>query len=173
MDLEIVAAHLGNARADLDAVMALLREARSWHQQQGVEAWREFDVTRIAADIEAGRVTLARSASRACGTVTLMQSDGLVWAEEAGDALYVHKLAVARRDAGLGIGAQLLRWAQGAARQRGKRWLRLDTWDGNRKMRDYYERQGFRHVRDQYFAPDSDLPADYRGSHKSLYQLEL
>ena len=39
--------------------------------------------------------------------------------------------------------------------------------------RDYYERQGFRHVRDQYFAPDSPLPADYRGTHKSLYQLEL
>jgi len=52
----------------------------------------------------------------------------------------------------------LLRWTQDVARQSGKRWLRLDTWDGNRKMRDYYERQGF---------------LDYRGTHKSLYQLEL
>ena len=38
--------------------------------------------------------------------------------------------------------------------------LRLDTWDGSRKMRDYYGRQGF--VRDQYFHPDRPLPADYR-----------
>jgi len=40
-------------------------------------------------------------------------------------------------------------------------------------MRDYYEREGFRHVRDEYYAPDSPLPADYRGTHKSLYQLDL
>ena len=173
MQIAIAAAHLGNARADLDAVMSLLREARSWHAKQGVDAWREFDTARIAADIAAGRVYVAQSSVEVCGTVTLVESDGLVWGEERGDELYVHKLAVARRHAGLGIGAQILRWAQGLARERGKRRLRLDTWDGNRKMRDYYEREGFRHVRDQYFAPDSLLPADYRGTHKSLYQLDL
>ena len=118
MPLAIAAA----GRADLEAVMSLLREARLWQR---------------------------------------------------GDELYVHKLAVARRHGGLGIGAEILRWAQGLAAQRGKRRLRLDTWDGNRKMREYYERQGFRHVRDQFFAPDSPLPADYRGTHKSLYQLDL
>jgi hypothetical protein len=155
MQLAIVAA----GRADLEAVMQLLREARGWHQAQGVEAWREFDLARIAADIDAGCVYIAHGTAGVCATVTLMESDAQVWAEEQGDAIYVHKLA--------------LRWARGAARQKGRRWLRLDTWDGNRKMRDYYERQGFRHVRDQYFAPDSPLPADYRGTHKSLYQLEL
>ncbi|HEY3075262.1 MAG TPA: GNAT family N-acetyltransferase [Burkholderiales bacterium] len=159
--------------AELEAVMGLLREARSWHQKQGVDMWREFDSARIAADIDAGRVYLARAGDEACGTVTLVESDGLVWGEERGDELYVHKLAVARHLAGRGIGAEMLRWTQRLARERGKRRLRLDTWDGNRKMRAYYERQGFRHVRDQYFAPDSPLPADYRGTHKSLYQLDL
>jgi len=173
MPLAIAVAHLGNGGADLDAVMGLLREARRWHEAQGVDAWREFDAARITADIDAGRVYLARMDSELCGTVTLVDSDALVWAQERGDELYVHKLAVARRCAGLGIGAEILRWAQGLARQRGKRRLRLDTWDGNRKMREYYERQGFRHVRDQYFAPHSPLPPDYRGTHKSLYQLDL
>ena len=169
MQLAIVAAE----RADLEAVMSLLREARGWHEKQGVDAWREFDTARIAADIAAGLVYVARAGSEICGTITLLETDGVVWGEERGDELYVHKLAVARRHAGLGIGAEILRWAQGLAVQRGKRRLRLDTWDGNRKMRDYYERQGFRHVRDEYFAPDSPLPADYRGTHKSLYQLDL
>jgi GNAT superfamily N-acetyltransferase len=159
--------------ADLEAVMGLLREARSWHQKEGVDMWREFDSARIAAEIDAGRVYVARAGSDVCGTITLVESDELVWGEERGDELYVHKLAVARRHAGLGIGAEILRWAQHLARERGKRRLRLDTWDGNRKMREYYERQGFRHVRDQFYPADSPLPADYRGTHKSLYQLEL
>jgi GNAT superfamily N-acetyltransferase len=169
MQLAIAAA----ARADLEAVMSLLREARSWHEKQGVDAWREFDRTRIAADIAAGRVYVARTEGTVCGTVTLMDSDGLVWGEERGDELYVHKLAVARRHTGLGIGAEILRWAQRLARERGKRRLRLDTWDGNRRMREYYEQQGFRHVRDEFYPADSPLPADYRGTQKSLYQLEL
>jgi len=169
MQLSIAAA----GRADLEAVMSLLREARRWHEKQGVDPWREFDTARIAAEIEAGRVYVARAGNAVCGTITLVETDGLVWGKERGDELYVHKLAVARDQAGRGIGAQILRWAQGLARERGKRRLRLDTWDGNRKMRDYYERVGFRHVRDQYFATDSLLPADYRGTHKSLYQLDL
>lgn len=169
MRLAIVAA----GRADLEVVMSLLREARRWHEAQGVDAWREFDTARIAADIEAGRVYVARTGDAVCGTVTLMETDALVWGQEEGDELYIHKLTVARRQAGLGIGTEILRWVQTSARQRGKRRLRLDTWDGNRKMRAYYERQGFRHVRDQYFAPDSPLPADYRGTRKSLYQLDL
>jgi len=160
-------------RADLEAVMGLLREARSWHEKQGVDMWREFDTARIAADIDAGRVYVARAGGDTCGTITLVESDGLVWGEEQGDELYVHKLAVARHLAGRGIGAEILRWAQRLALERGKRRLRLDTWDGNRKMREYYERQGFRHVRDQFYPEDSPLPADYRGTHKSLYQLEL
>jgi GNAT superfamily N-acetyltransferase len=169
MQLRIAAA----GRADLEAVMGLLREARSWHEKQGVDMWREFDTVRIAADIDAGRIYVARAGAEVCGTITLVETDGLVWGEEQGEELYVHKLAVARRHAGRGIGAQILGWAQCLARERGKRWLRLDTWDGNRKMREYYEQQGFRHVRDKYFAPDSPLPADYRGTHKSLYQLDL
>jgi GNAT superfamily N-acetyltransferase len=73
----------------------------------------------------------------------------------------------------MGIGARLIRWAGSAARRRGKKWLRLDTWNGNRKMREYYERQGFRHVRDEFFALDSPMADDYRGTFKSLYQLEV
>jgi len=88
-------------------------------------------------------------------------------------AFYVHRLASSRKTAGRGIGAALLRWAQGLAKECRKECLRLDTWDGNRKMRDYYEQQGFRHVRDEFFPVDSPAPADYRGTWKSLYELDL
>jgi hypothetical protein len=40
-------------------------------------------------------------------------------------------------------------------------------------MREFYERHGFKHVRDRFFAPGSGLPADYLGTCKSLYQLDI
>jgi GNAT superfamily N-acetyltransferase len=159
--------------SDLGAILQLLAEARAWQRSEGVDIWSEFDREQIAADVRAGRVFVARSDASILGTVTLLETDSRVWDADEGAALYVHKLASSRSSAGRGVGARLLQWAQEFARRLGKRRLRLDTWDGNRKMRAYYERQGFRHVRDAYFAPDSPLPADYRGTHKSLYQLDL
>ena len=152
--------------------MALLAEARTWQRESGVDVWRPFETSRIEQDLWAGFVFIAKTPEGVCGTVTLTDSDPLVW-DEDGSALYVHKLAASRSVRVPGVGARLLRWAEDVARQRGKRCLRLDTWDGNRKMREYYERYGFRHVRDRYFAEDSPLPHDYRGTPKSFYQLDL
>lgn len=161
------------APEDLDAVMRLLAEARAWHAQKGVDVWKEFDPAAIAVDIAAGRVFVAKAGGTIHGTITLVESDSLVWDAEPASAFYVHRLASSRDMAGRGIGAGLLRWARRFAAERRKECLRLETWDANRKMRDYYERQGFRHVRDKFFPMDGPAPADYRGTWKSLYELKL
>jgi GNAT superfamily N-acetyltransferase len=158
--------------ADCDAVMHLLREARDWQRTRGVPVWHEFDAARIAADISGGEVYVAKAQGLVHGTVTLVEDDPIVWADRA-SALYLHRLASARRTAEGGVGALLVRWARTVAVWRCKRWLRLETWEENVAMRAYYERQGFRHVRNQFFPPDSPAPADYRGTVKSLYQIQL
>ena len=156
---------------DLDAVLRLLSEARRWQRERGFDVWREFDPARIAEDISAARVYVGKIGGAICATVTLVESDPLVWGADAAEALYIHKLASSRSLPG--AGARVIEWTQEEARRRGKKWLRLDTWNGNPGMRAYYEKQGFRHVRDEFFPPDSPLPADYRGTYKSLYQLDL
>jgi ribosomal protein S18 acetylase RimI-like enzyme len=166
--------HIEPARVeDLDAVTSLLREARDWQRSQGVDEWRAFDGQQIASDIAGARVFVARRGAELLGTITLRQSDEPVWESDARRALYVHKLASLRRPEGRGVGAAMLQWAQDFARRAGRDCLRLDTWHDNARMRAYYERQGFRHVRDRFFPADSPLPEDYRGTWKSLYELEL
>ena len=160
--------------ADIGSVMQLLTDSRDWQAEQGFEAWSQFDRAQIERDILAGQVYLGIVGSSARGTMTLVDGDALAWgADERGDALYLHRLASARTGPRQGVGAQLIRWARAEAARRGRKWLRLETWDTNTRMRGYYEQQGFRHVRDQYFPPDSPLPDDYRGTRKSLYQLEV
>jgi GNAT superfamily N-acetyltransferase len=160
-------------RGEFDAVMRLLSDARAWHRERGVDVWAEFDPAAISQSIAEGNVYVAKSAGSVRGTVTLLESDVLVWGADEGTALYLHKLASSRLPPREGVGGLLIRWAAAEARRRGKRWLRLDTWNENRGTRSYYERQGFRHVRDEFFAIDSPLPPDYRGTYKSLYQLDL
>jgi GNAT superfamily N-acetyltransferase len=155
--------------ADLDAVMELLREAREWQRERGVPVWSEFDRAQVAADVVASQVYAAKQGGAILGAVTLVESEPLVWGADGGAALYLHRLASSRR----GAGALLIRWSRVVALWRCKRWLRLETWNENRALRGYYESQGFRHVKDQRFPFDSALPADYRGTTKSLYQIEL
>jgi GNAT superfamily N-acetyltransferase len=162
------------ATADqLDAVMRLFAEARAWQRERGLDVWSVFDPAIIERDIRGGRVHLAIDAGCVCGAVTLVESDVLVWGDDDGRALYLHRLVSARGRAGAGIGALLIGWCRDETRRRSKQFLRLDTWDGNPGMRAYYERHGFRHVEDRFFAPDSPLPEDYRGTYKSLYELRV
>ena len=83
------------------------------------------------------------------GTITLQWSDRIFWGEIPQDAGYVHKLAVRRAHAGRGFGLQLLRWAEEQASIAGKQYLRLNCLASDRVLCDYYyEKAGFRHVRD-------------------------
>lgn len=160
-------------RTDLSAVIQLLLDAQRWQMREGVDVWQEVDPKIVEANIASGHAFVAKVGDTVCGTVTLMDSDPLVWASDQTNAVYIHRLASSRNEIGYGIGAKILQWVKTYAKQRGKTRLRLDTWNTNRKMRAYYEKLGFRHVRDVFFPLDSPLPADYRGTHKSLYELEL
>jgi hypothetical protein len=70
-------------KADCDAVIGLLRDARAWQRARGVPVWREFDAARIAADICSGEVYVAKAQGLVHGTVTLVESDPIVWADQA------------------------------------------------------------------------------------------
>lgn len=159
--------------AELDAVMQLLGEARDWQRARGVDVWSEFDRACIAQDISGGLVHVAKKQGAVWGAVTLVESDSLVWGSDGGRALYLHRLVSSRQAAGRGSGALLIRWARVVAAWRCKKWLRLETWSENRAIYDYYQKQGFRHVTDRFFPLDSPLPADYRGTTKSLFQIDL
>ena len=87
---------------------------------------------------------LAALEGRTFGTLALQWSDEEVWGYAPGDAGYVHGLAIRRDFAGLGLGRELLRWAEDRAALSGKRYLRLDCVAKNRRLNEYYERAGFR-----------------------------
>ena len=75
-------------------------------------------------------------------TVTVNWSDP-VWADAAGSAAYLHRMAVRRTQAGLG--PVILAWAADIARQHDCDALRLDCVASNGRLRAYYEAAGFAH----------------------------
>lgn len=129
--------------SQLDDVLTILDEAARWLQARGVVQWpSRFEPSWVEGAIGRGETWLARVGATACATVTLDGADS-VWDGLAGRALYVHRMAVRRQSAG--VGAAVLAWAAGVARERGLEALRLDCVASNDRLRAYYEAAGFIH----------------------------
>jgi GNAT superfamily N-acetyltransferase len=107
---------------------------------------RELDPTVISADVGAGLCFLAEITGEAAGTMKFQLEDELFWPDLAkGEACYVHRLAVRRRFAGMGVSSALLAFAAVRARSLGRAYLRLDCESNRARLRTLYERFGFRH----------------------------
>jgi GNAT superfamily N-acetyltransferase len=136
---------------EVDLALELLDEAAAWTAAIGQPNWpTPFPRRRVIANAEAGELYLASVAGNVVGTVTLLWEDAFFWGDDGTDgrAGYVHRLAVRRTNAGTGLGARLLAWADEQVRAAGRSRLRLDVGSHNRPLRRYYERVGFAYVRD-------------------------
>jgi GNAT superfamily N-acetyltransferase len=133
---------------DAEVVSGVLHEAAKWLEQSGMARWKldELETARIADDVGAGRFLGAEYAGDVAGTMRFQLEDPLFWPEaREGEAAYVHRLAVRRRYAGMGVSAALLRWAVERTRALGRPHLRLDCEASRAKLRGMYEAFGFRY----------------------------
>jgi len=143
-------------------VAGLLDEATVWVNDLGFSQWPlPFPRDQLAGAIERGEVYVVESEDgEAVATVSMLPDDPLYWGDQPPDAFYVHKLAVRRDQAGRGIGAAIVEWANAEAAEAGREFLRLDCLADNPGIRDYYEDLGFEHR--------GDLVLD--GQKMSLYE---
>lgn len=148
--------------SDIDAITALVREAADWLAELGLDQWRgdeERCRSRVHTDIVAGSVWVVEDDGVVVATITVDEwADADFWrhTDHVHDALYAHRMAVARSHKGRGLGSALLDLAANLAERECRSWLRFDAWSTNDALHRYYEQQGFEMVR--------NVPVDGRGS---------
>ena len=151
------------------AVMKLFREARTWQQALGANTWPEFEPAKILNDIDQGYVFVVTHEATVIGSVTIFETDPLIWPDDRA-ALYIHRLATARSLKGRGLCGMIIDHAARRARAQGKRFLRLDCWAGNERLKGYYQKMGFVRVRDMFMGEARELPAHYWNSTTTLFE---
>jgi hypothetical protein len=160
------------APGQLDEVLTVLDEAAAWLRGRGIAQWPpRFESSWIRSAIDRGETWLVTVGGTVSATVTVDLADP-VWDGIAGRALYVHRMAVRRQAPGLG--AVILGWAAGVARQHGREALRLDCVAANSRLRAYYEAAGFTHRGDATVAgAPGQRGADGPVTVVSRYELRL
>ncbi|WP_409236723.1 GNAT family N-acetyltransferase [Streptomyces sp. PA5.6] len=140
--------HIRAGRPDeLGIVEALLREASAWLASRGIDQWQyPPHRDRITEALKRGVCYLAFEGGKPVATIQLDDfADPEFWTldDQPDTALYVHRMAVTRETAGIGVGGMLLDWASERAGAQGKRWLRLDAWKDNPGLHRFYKGEGF------------------------------
>lgn len=92
------------------------------------------------------------------GCVAITDCDKTYWPEIIpGKSLFLHKLAVKRRFAGKGISIELIKYAKMVAINRKIYTIRLDCNKDRKKLRTFYEKQGFKYLKEVYTSNDYGL----------------
>jgi GNAT superfamily N-acetyltransferase len=134
------------ATTDADRVLFVetVQAAARWLEAIGKPMWRTGWLTaeKLAAAHPPEGWRLGWLDGRFLGALTLDTADPTCWPEDVpGDALYLHKLAVAQ--SAHGHGRDLLTAARRDALDRGYRSIKLDCGADRLELRRLYERNGY------------------------------
>ena len=132
---------------DVGALAEILQEAARWLEDRGMAMWQmdELRPSRIAEGVNSGLFFLAERDGEAAGTIGFQLEDKLFWPDtEQEDSAFIHRLAIRRRFAGGDVSSALILWAIARAHSLGRRYLRLDCEASRLRLREIYERIGFR-----------------------------
>jgi ribosomal protein S18 acetylase RimI-like enzyme len=86
---------------------------------------------------------IVKISTEAVGTFSITWEDTHTWGKQESDAGYIHRLAVRHGFHGKGLGEAIINWAAAETKKQGRTLLRLDCPLDNKKLRAYYEKQGF------------------------------
>jgi GNAT superfamily N-acetyltransferase len=124
-----------------------------WLEARGEKLWDSNEISEadVRGHAEQRELVLGFENGRPVACLYLQAEDPLYWPEaRAGEALYVHRLAVCRAQAGRGWSRRLLDWSADETRRRGRALLRLDT-ELRPKLMALYEGAGFVRFDDTLF----------------------
>lgn len=129
------------------AFLEVLASANQRMAKKGIVQWLPCHLTAEAVFEPGVEPYLLLQDGVPAATALLVIEDPLFWPEkEPGTAVYIHRLSVAEGFAGQGLGAAMLDFAAGYAREREIPCLRLDCRADREKLRQLYESCGFRFV---------------------------
>lgn len=131
---------------DCAEAVEVWREAAFWLDGRGLTLWSaaEFSLDQTSALAERGELIVAIFDDHVAACMTLQDNDPIFWPDAPhARALYLHKLAVRRANAGVGLSTAMIDWACEFGANSGFQVLRLDC-APRTSLIDLYRRNGFR-----------------------------
>ena len=160
--------------SELEVVCELYDRAIDYQKRKGFPVWQQFDKRVLVDDIETSKHYKVVLDGSIAMVFSVLGSDEIIWRHmEKGDAVYLHRIAVNPACKGRRLFSEVVDWTIGHAKQKGLKFIRMDTWSDNLQLVNYYKGFGFRFV-ESFTTPDSlELPKQNRNLSLALLERKL
>ncbi len=159
---------------DLPLVHWIYEEAILYHKRMRYNVWKGYDKEVLALETRNGLLHKLLVNDEIALVFSAIYSDKLLWGDrDQDDAVYVHRLAVNPEFRGKRLFVYVFDWLLKEAKQKGRKYLRLDTWGDNPKMIAYYESFGYQSFNYHKSGDDPDLPSPHRNMFFILMEYEI
>ncbi|HWY37049.1 MAG TPA: GNAT family N-acetyltransferase [Bacteroidia bacterium] len=159
---------------DIEKVFYLYRAAVNYQRINGYNLWPEFERVLIENEIKEKRHYKITEANDIACVFSVVYNDPIIWEEKDKEpSVYLHRIATDPLFKGKNMMGIITRWAKQHALQKNKKFIRMDTWGDNDKLKTYYERCGFNYIGKKQLPQPNPLPQHYWGSTLSLFEIKL
>lgn len=165
---------LNSTREDLAVIFELYDAAIAHQKAVSGQHWLPFDPQTVALEIAEGRQwKIMIDGQVACVFLTTF-SDAAIWGEKDADpSIYLHRIVTNPAFRGRNFVQKIVDWAKVYAKAAGKKYVRLDTWSDNLKLKELYLRCGFQFLGIEKPADPAALPKHYSTITLSMFEMSI
>lgn len=165
---------INTEKSDLEFIYSLFDSAIEYQKRKGYPVWNSYDKIVLQKDIEQRlQYKIVWNDNILC-VFSICYSDKIIWREkEQGNAMYLHRIVVNPEFKGQKQFEKVLEWSIEEAKKKGLEYIRMDTWDNNPSIVDYYKSFGFQFV-EHFTTPNTtDLPIQHRNLGLTLLEYKI
>lgn len=159
---------------DIEAIFSLYHAAVDYQRKNGYNLWPEFERGLIEKEISEKRNYKIIEGNEIACVFSIVYNDPIIWEEKDKDpAMYLHRISTNPAFKGKGIMNFIKDWSVKHARENNKKFIRMDTWGDNEKLKEYYLNCGFTYIGQKHIPQPTILPQHYWGLTLSLFEIAL
>ena len=167
--------HIRNSIAeDLDTIFNFYDLAIAYQKKISDQHWLPFDPELVKKEISENRQWKIMVDGEVACIFCVAYSDPLIWGEKDKDpSIYIHRIVTNPEFRGKNFVVEIINWALVFGKDSEKKYLRMDTWGDNARLREYYVKCGFEFL--GVIKPQNPelLPAHYAEISLSLFQINI
>ena len=159
---------------DFEKIFSLYKIATEFQKTKSSIHWQEFKIDLIKKEILENRQFKITIDGKIVCIWAITYDDALIWEEKDKEpSIYLHRIVTSPNFRGQNMLKKVIEWAKIFALANNKQYLRLDTFDENKALVNYYIQNGFDYLGFMQMKKSDNLPAHYENAKLALLQMKI
>ena len=160
---------------DTQAIFNLYNEAVAFQKTKFNRHWQGFDTVMVEKEIQENRQwKIIDNENNILCIFATTYNDPFIWEDkDINPSIYLHRIVTNPLFRGKNYVFDIIEWAKSFGRQNNKKFIRMDTWADNEKLKEYYVKCGFNYLGITATLKSESLPKHYTGIRLSLFEIEI